>query len=230
MSETSSLSSTSFIRAQFARDAKSALRSGGGWFHTLYFFAMFAGFSVFAVGPERALLMATAPGLLWLGAALALQLSSVDLFAQDYADGTLRTLAAEHPSLWPYFIAKFCVIFLLAVVPIAVLAPLYYVLFAFDPASALKAALLFMIGCPALVLAAILAAAMSAGMRTSGVLGAGFSAPVIVPVLIFGVGATERLSAGAFISPELLILCALMLVYFVVLPPFVILALRFGLE
>ncbi len=221
----------SIVGAQLIRDVKTALRSGGGWFHGVFFFTVFAGFTAFSVGPDRAELAAAAPALLWLGAMLSLQLAASDLYASDLADGFLRTITAEQDSLAPYFFSKLVVLTLTAAMPIIVLAPVYYIVFALGPTAAIHASLVFFIGVPALIIACAVSSAISSSMRVSGLLGTALSTPIIIPVLIFGVGASEQtLATGSVISPELQLLCALILLYMVILPPFAISALRLGLE
>lgn len=183
------------------------------------------------MGPDQTQLAVAAPALMWLGASLALQLSASDLFRQDMEDGTLRVLCAEHASLLPYVVSKAIVMALLSAGPVVLLCPVYYVLFAFQPAEAMAAAAIFFVGSAGLVIAAVVSAALTVGMRTSGVLGAGLSAPIIIPILIFGVGATERLTETQQIySPELLIVLALTFFYSVIAPVFAVSALRYGLE
>ena len=219
------------MKAQLVRDLRNGLRTGGGWFHAVYFFAVFASFMAFAVGPDRGQLSSVAPALLWLGTMLALQLSAADLFASDYQDDSLRVVLVEQGTLFPYVSAKLVLITLTSAGPIVLLAPLYFVIFAVEPTSALRAALVFFLGVPTLILTASVSAALSTGMRTSGLLGAGLSVPVTIPALIFGVGATRKaMESSQIFSPELQILCALTLIFLVIVPPFLIATLKFGLE
>lgn len=220
-----------FVCAQLKLDLRAGLRSGGGWFHAVYFFAVFASFMAFAVGPDRTQLSIVAPALIWLGAMLSLQLSATDLFASDYLDDSLKITAVEQGSLVPYIIAKLTLVTLTSSGPIILLAPLYFVIFGIDPTTALRASFVFTLGVPALILAAAVSASLSAGMRTSGLLGAGLSVPIAIPSLIFGVSSMRHvIETSTFWSPELQILCALTLIYLVVVPIFLIAALRFGLE
>ena len=219
------------------RDLRVAVRSGGGWFNAVFFFAVFSGVTAFAVGPERADLAAVAPGLLWLGAALSLQLSAADLFARDLDDGSLRAYCAEQFRLGPYVAGKLAVLALSSAAPIAALSPLYLILFATDPAAAIQGMIVFVAGAPALCLAACAAAALTASAQGGGVLSASLAAPATIPVLIFGVAAVENVVAatGAFSfgadgGTALLLLMALELAYLVILPPVAVVALRIGLQ
>lgn len=226
-------SGTVLFRAQISRDLTLALRGGGGWFHTLFFFMVFVGLSGFAIGPERSALREAAPALIWLGTLLAIQFSTLDLFRPDMEDGTLQVLAAEQPSLLPFVGARLVSAMITLALPLALLVPLAFVLFSVEMELAVRAGLLLILASPALILACVVAAALSAGARTGGLLGVGLAAPLVIPVLIFGIGATQRLMetrADGAVTPEVLLLGALTLFYAVILPPFAILAIRLGLE
>ena len=198
--------------ALFRRDAQAAVRSGGGWFHAVFFFVIFAGFTAFAVGPEAAPLRAAAPALIWLGGALALQLSAARIFAADFEDGFLRVIAAEIGALAPYIGAKYLFMLLLSAAPIVFLAPVFFIVCALPPNVAFIGAAVFACGAPALCLAALLSSALTAAMRASGVLSAALAAPLIVPILIFGVSATERSLLGeGVLTADLKLLIALTL-------------------
>ena len=178
------------VAAQSLRDFRVAARAGGDWFHAVFFFTIFIGLTGFAVGPERAALAAAAPALIWLGATMALLLAASALFASDLEDGTLNALVTEQESLAPYVTAKGLSMAILSVGPILGLSPFFYIALALAPDSALIASVIFLVGAPAFVFAALFAGAVAAGLRMSGLLSAGIAAPLIVPILIFGVAGT----------------------------------------
>lgn len=226
-------SGLALFRAQIARDLRLALRGGGGWFHTLFFFMVFIGLSGFAIGPERSALREAAPALIWLGTLLAIQFAILDLFRPDMEDGTLQVLAAEQASLLSFVAARLVSAVITLALPLALLVPLSFVMFSVEIELAARAGLLLVFASPALILACVVAAAVSAGARTGGLLGAGLAAPLVIPVLIFGIGATQRLMetrADGLITPEILLLGAVTLFYGVILPPFAVVAIRLGLE
>ena len=66
------------------RELRLGLRMGGGAFLALSFFLITITLAPFAIGPEPQLLQPIAPGLLWLGALLAMLLSLDRLFARDH--------------------------------------------------------------------------------------------------------------------------------------------------
>ncbi len=213
------------------RDFKLAFRLGGGWFHGLLFFAIFVGFTAFAMGPEKSVLAPLAPALVWLAAALSVQLASADLFQSDMDDGTVQVLTAEGQSLPLYVIAKCIALWTSAIVPFVVATPLFLMMYGLDAAASLKVAFIILIGSPPLALASLSAAALNAGIRSGGLLTSALSAPITIPVLIFGVGASmATLDADRLFSPELSVLVAICLLLFVAAPTFAALSLRLALE
>ncbi len=220
-----------FVEAVFARDLKIAFRSGGGWFYALFFFVVFAALAAIAIGPELSALAAAAPAILWLAAAFALQFSAADMFESDIRDGTLRALAAEQASLFPYWLAKVFLLAAVAAAPIAVAAPFVLAMLgvAFEKSS--QAVILTVLGFPPLIMVAILTAALVSGLRAGGLLATIIAAPFATPVLVFGVSATNILfSNGVLWSSETLILAALGLFMTALTPAFAIVALRLSLE
>ena len=219
------------FRAVLVREAAAALRTGGGWFYAILFFAVFAALAGLAVGPERGALVAVAPAVVWLAAALAIEFSVADAFSADMRDGSLRALAAEQESVLVYVLAKAAAVAAVSVAPMILAAPVMLAMFGVDPTKLAGTVVLLAIGAPALILTALFAAALAAGLSAGGLLTTLLAAPFAIPPLIFGVLATENYVAGQGVwSPESLILVALSLFMTAVTPPFSVIALRLGLE
>lgn len=220
-----------FARALLTRDLGIAMRSGGGWFYAIMFFSVFAALAGIAIGPELNALASAAPAINWLAAAFAIQLTVADTFEADFRDGSLGILAAEQESLFPYFLAKTMLVALTAAAPMVAASPVVMTMFGVAPEKLFGAAVLLAIGAPALVLTALFAAALTAGLRAGGLLAVVIAAPFLAPPLIFGVLSIETyIDQGVFWSPETLILAALSLFMSVLAPPFSVIALRLGLE
>ena len=223
--------SLSFNRALLARDFVIDIRSGGGWFYEILFFDIFATLAGVAIGPELSALAAAAPAILWLAAAFAIQLTVADIFESDFQDGSLRVIAAEQESLFPYLTAKAVLVMLTAVAPLVAASPVILTMFGFAPGQLAGAGLLLVIGAPALALTGLFAAALTAGLRAGGLLAVIIAAPFLAPPLIFGVLSVEAyIASGALWSPETLVLAALSLFMTALAPPFSVAALRLGLE
>ncbi|MAW82570.1 MAG: hypothetical protein CMI63_20230 [Parvularcula sp.] len=217
--------------AILSRDVKTAFRSGGGWFYALFFFAVFTALAAIAFGPSLGALRAAAPAAVWLAAALAIQFAAADLFERDMNDGSLRVIAAEQGRLFPYWLAKSALLALTAAAPLILTAPFFLTMLGVPFAQGIGAALLLLIGAPALFFIAVLTAALSTGLRAGGLLAMIIAAPFAAPVLVFGVTATKAFFAGAALfGPEALILGALSLFMAAATPVFAIAALRVSLE
>lgn len=217
--------------AVFARDVKLAFRSGGGWFYGIFFFAIFAALAAIVFGPELSALRTAAPAVIWLAAAFSLQFASGGAFENDYADGSLRAIAAEQSGLSPYWIGKAGALAATSAAPLIIVSPFILVMLGVPFEAGIGAAGLFIIGLPALIMIALLTSALATGLRAGGLLATILAAPFAAPVLIFGVGATEILfTSGNLFPPESLILAALSLFMTALAPGFTIAALRLSLE
>ena len=87
------------LAAVFARDARIALRIGGGAMMGVLFFLAVVTLVPFAIGPDLALLRRIGPAILWLGALLASLLALDRLFATDHEDGSLDLILMARPAL-----------------------------------------------------------------------------------------------------------------------------------
>lgn len=225
------MNAAAIFQAVVGRDVATALRSGGGWFYALVFFALFAALAGIAVGPELSSLRAAAPAIVWLAAAFAIELSIAGAFVEDERDGSLRILAAEQESLLPYVLGKAAGLVVVSAAPLLIAAPVMLAMFGVAPGRLLGAAAILALGLPAIVLTALFAAALAAGLRAGGLFTTLIAAPFAVPPLIFGVLAMENhIAGGLFWSPEALLLAALSLFMAALAPPFAVAALRVALE
>lgn len=226
-----SASSFAVLKAVIGRDVAAALRSGGGWFYGIVFFALFAALAGVAIGPELSALRVAAPAVVWLAAAFSMEFSFAGAFAEDERDGSLRVLATEQESLFAYVLGKAAALGAVSAAPMLLAAPVMLAMFGVAPGRLVGATALLALGLPAIALTALFAAALAAGLRAGGLFTTLIAAPFAVPPLIFGVLATESHIAGAgFWSPEALILTALSLFMTALAPAFAVAALRLALE
>ncbi len=217
--------------AVFRRDMALALHGGGAFLNAMIFFALFIGLSAFAVGPRPDLQAQIAPAMVWLGATLAAQLAAADLFERDLEDGSLDALIAEGASLTPVVLAKTAALWVSAVGPLILASPLMGLMFGLPQQALIPTALALVIGTPALVLACATGAALKAGARGGSFLMLVLSGPLLIPVLIFGVGANaEIVRSGVFWSPDMKLLLSLTLGFMIIMPGFGALALRQSVE
>ncbi|MDE2513259.1 MAG: heme exporter protein CcmB [Alphaproteobacteria bacterium] len=196
--------------ALLTRDLRLAFRQGGDVANVVAFFALAVILFPFGVGPDPDLLARIAAGVLWVTALLAALLSLERLFDADFQDGSLEALSLMPVPLEIQVLAKCAAHWLTTGLPLTIIAPLLALVLHFDAAGypALIAALL--LGTPVLSLIGAIGAALTLGARRAGVLLSLLVLPLYIPVLIFGVAASEAAALGLGSRPHLLLLAALL--------------------
>jgi len=219
------------LLAIIRRDIQIALRVGGGALIGVLFFLTVVVLMPFAVGPDLALLKRIGPAILWLGAMLASLLTLDRLFTADQEDGSLDLIVMSRTPLEMICAAKAVAHWLAAGIPLIVATPLIGILLNLDAVATLAVALTLLVGTPALTFTGMIGAALAVTLRRGGLLLAVLVLPLSIPVLIFGVAASNAAIVGpvSFGAP-FSILCALSLVSFVVGPFAAAISLRQGLD
>lgn len=190
------------------RDLRLGLGAQGAALTTLLFFVLAVSLFPLGVGPEPVLLGRIAPGVIWVAALLAAQLSLDRLFQADHEDGTLDLLAQAPLPLTLVVVAKLLAHWLGTGLPLALIAPLLAILLQMDMAALPVLLLALLLGTPSLSLIGGIGAALTLGARRGAVLVPLLTLPLLVPVLIFGVGAVEAAAFGLSPRPHLLLLGA----------------------
>lgn len=221
---------TSVMLAMLRREISLALRQKGEVLTPLVFFVVIASLFPLGVGPESALLLRMAPGVLWVSALLAAMLSLQRLFATDYADGSLEQMALSPTPLGMLVVAKALSHFLLSGLPLVFMAPVLGLQFGLDGRALGILVLSLLLGTPTLSLIGSIGAALTLGVRGAGVLLSLLILPLYIPVLIFGAGAVEADAAGFGAGGHLSLLAALLVLSAFFAPLATTAALRISLE
>ncbi len=224
------LGMTSVMFAVLKREVSVALRQKGEVLTPLVFFVVIASLFPLGIGPESALLLRMAPGVLWVSALLAAMLSLQRLFATDYADGSLEQMALSTTPLGLLVLAKALSHFLLSGLPLVLMAPVLGLQFGLDGRALGILMLSLLLGTPTLSLIGSIGAALTLGVRGAGVLLSLLILPLYIPVLIFGAGAVEADAAGMGAGGHLSLLAALLVLSAFFAPLATTTALRISLE
>ena len=219
------------LAALIRRDIVVALRAGGGAMIGVLFFVSVVVVMPFALGPDLALLKRIGPAILWLGAMLASLLTLDRLFTADQEDGSLDLIVMSRTPLELSCAAKALAHWPAAGVPLIVATPLIGILLNLDATATFAVALTLLVGTPALTFTGMIGAALAVTLRRGGLLLAVVVLPLSIPVLIFGVAASNAAVEGAMpFGTPFSILCALSLVSLVVGPFAAAASLRHGLD
>ena len=198
------------LRCVIQRDLLLALRRRADLANTLVFFVIVASLFPFGVGPEPNLLRAVGPGVLWVAALLASMLALPRLFAADYADGTLEQMLLAPEPLSVLVAGKVLAHWLLTGLPLALISPLLALQFGMPGDAMITLVVSLLLGTPVLSLIGAVGAALTLGVRGSGVLTALLVLPLYIPVLILGAGAVDTAASGMDASAHLMLLGALL--------------------
>ncbi len=213
----------SAFRALCTRDLQLAVRHRGDLANPLLFFVVVCALFPLGVSPEPGQLALLSGGVIWIAALLATLLSLDSLFRSDFDDGALEQLLLAPQPLFLLVLAKVLVHWLSTGLLLTLLTPLLAVMLNLpEPAYPALLAGLFL-GTPLLSLIGAIGAALTVGLRRSGVLLSLLILPLYIPVLILGTSAVSAAAAGLPYSGQLLWL-GMLLVSGGTLAPFAIAA------
>jgi heme exporter protein B len=183
-----------------------------------------------ALGADTRLLPKVASAVLWLAVLLAGQLSLDALFRADAEDGSLEQwMLAPVPLPW-LVLVRTAMHWATSALPLLLATPLLGLLLHLpsDQLPVLMASLA--LGTPLLSLIGAVIAALTVGMKRSGILVALLALPLYVPVLVFGAGSVVAASQGLDPTGALLLLGAGLVASLLLAPLAAAAALRIALN
>jgi heme exporter protein B len=217
-------------RLVLGRDLRLAFRRPGEIAQPLLFFAIVATLFPLAITPEKSQLVVVAPGVVWVAELLASLLALEFLYREDAHDGSLEQFAISGQSLTGLLLAKSTAHWLLTGAPLAIMGPLAAWGFGAPTASLPGVLLSVAIGSVALSLLGSIGAALTLGVRRSGVLLSVLTLPLTVPVLIFGARATQLAIQGSDFTAAAQLLGAMAILGITLAPLAAAAAVRISLE
>jgi heme exporter protein B len=212
------------------RDLILAWRRRADVLATLFFFVIVVSLFPLSMEPDSRLLRTIAPGVVWVAALLASMLSLGRVFANDHVDGTLEQMLLTPQPLYLIVLGKVLAQWLVSEVPLVLVAPIVGVQFGLSSGTLLVLMVSLLIGTPVLSLIGAIGAALTLGLRGSGVLIALLVLPLYIPVLVFGAGAVAATINGSSPVPHLELQGAALLLTFVFAPWATSAALRISME
>ncbi len=219
------------LSALLLRDMRSAIRIGGGALMGVLFFLTVVTLVPFAIGPDLALLQRIGPAILWIGALLASLLALDRLFAADFEDGSLDLLLMGKAPLELAVAVKALAHWLTTGIPLVIASPILGLFLNLEPTAIGAVALTLLVGTPALTFIGAIGAALAVALRRGGLLLPVLVLPLTVPVLIFGVSASNAALVGPVpFGTPFTVLCALTLMSLVLGPFAAAATFRHGLE
>jgi heme exporter protein B len=212
------------------RDLLQAFRRRSDIATTLFFFVIVSSLFPLGVGADSAILSTIAPGVLWVAALLAGMVSLARMFSSDYADGSLEQMLLSPQSLSLLVSAKILAHWIVCGLPVVLLAPIIGLQYALPSDAIVVLVISLLIGTPALSLIGAIGAALTLGVRGSGLLVALLVLPLYIPVLIFGALAVSASQHGMTPQAHLSLLGAISILALVLAPLATAAALRISVE
>ena len=217
-------------KALFLRDLRLLWRRRGDAFQPALFAVLVVVLFALALGGEAQALSRVAPAVLWVAVLLAGLLSLDTLFRGDAEDGSLEQwILAPVPLAWLVAV-RVASHWLTTALPLIVATPLLGELLHLPHAQLPVMLASLLLGTPLLALLGAVVAALTVGMRRSGILVALLALPLYVPVLVFGAGSVAASAQGLDAVGALLLLAAGLVLALVLAPLAAAAAIRIALH
>src|SRR5690606_20718785 len=195
-------------KALVARDLRLLWRRRGDALQPALFALLVLVLFALALGSDRNLLGMVAGGALWVAVLLSGLLALDTLFRGDAEDGSLEQwLLAPVPLAW-LVLVRVATHSATTVLPLLLAIPLLADVTALPSAQLPVLMVSMALGTPLLALLGAVVAALTVGMRRSGILVALLALPLYVPVLVFGAGSVAASMQGLDPTGGLLLLAA----------------------
>lgn len=209
----------SSVSSILKRDLTRAARSGGAWAYGLVFMAIFLSLSAITLDGDISTLRRFGVPLIWLAVTFATLMSADRVFAEDLKDGTTGQLWLSGFGYMGQAATGILSFGLVHLLPLVLTVPLWSLLF--DLSSAVVLGLMFALLCalPGLGAFTALAGALTGATGKGGFLAIFICAPLLVPILIFGVAASQAYPVSSIAAVEFRALLGLSLLALVVSIP-----------
>ncbi len=165
------------------------MRDGSALGTALGFFLIVVTLFPLGLGPDLKLLARLAPGALWIALLLSALLSLPQVFARDFADGSLEAMTAGPVPLEVTVAAKAFVHWLTTGVPLAIGTPVIGLLLNLDVNVVPILLATLLIGTPAISFLGAVGAALTLNARRGGLVVAVLMLPLYIPTLLYGITA-----------------------------------------
>jgi len=218
------------LKAVLARDLKLAYRRRGEMATPLMFFVLVTALFPLGLSPQPALLRTIGPGVVWVAALLAGLIGQESLFKGDHEDGSLEQLVLAPIPLELAALARVATHWLTTGLPIVLLSPLMGLFMGYPVQAMGTLVLSLLLGTIILSLLGAVGAALTVGLRQSGMLLPILVLPLAVPVLIFGTQAASQGVRGEDPAGALYLLAALLVLGLTLIPFAIAAAVRVSLE
>lgn len=184
------------------RDLHRAARSGGNWAFGLIFMTIFLALSAIALNGDMSILREVGRALIWLAIIFASLLSVDKIFAEDLRDGTTGQLWLSGMSYLSQATAGMMSFALIYLFPLILSAPILSLLFGLENDTIAGLFIALLCAMPGLAAFTALAGALTGAYGKSGFLDIIITAPLLVPIVIIGLAASQAFAVTGIAAIE----------------------------
>ena len=170
------------------------------------------------IGPTKEKLDIVSNAILWISLIIAIIPSLEKMLQKDFDSGWLDQIATSPAPLEIILLAKSISHWLIVIIPLILASPLFAILLDLEFNQIPWIILSMTIGGLSISLIGIIGAALVLGARRGNALLPVLIIPLIIPILIFGVGINEAVKTGSSPLAHLFLLIAFNLIYLVISP------------
>jgi len=173
---------------------------------------------ILGVGPFKEKLEIIGNAIIWVGLILSIIPSLEKTLQKDFENGWFDQLATSSIPLEIVLLSRSISYWLIVMIPFLFAAPLFIILLNIELKAVPWLLLTMTIGSLAISLIGLNGASLILGAKRGNILLPILIIPLVIPILIFGVGVNEAIKMEADPISNLLLLVAFTLIYLVVSP------------
>jgi heme exporter protein B len=170
------------------------------------------------IGPEKEKLGIVSNAIIWIGLILAILPSLEKILQKDFESGWLDQIATTDVPLEIILLSKSISYWLIVLIPTILSSPLFAILLSMELKYLPWLILSMSIGGLGISLIGLNGSALILGAKRGNILLPILIIPLMIPILIFGVGINEAVKIGESPFGNLFLLMALTLIYLVISP------------
>ena len=170
------------------------------------------------LGPDQEKMSIVSNAIIWIGLIIAILPSLEKILQKDYESGWLDQIATTDVPLEIVLLSKSISYWLIVLIPTILSSPLFAILLSMELKYLPWLILSMSIGGLGISLIGLNGSALILGAKRGNILLPILIIPLMIPILIFGVGINEAVKIGESPFGNLFLLMALTLIYLVISP------------
>ncbi len=171
-----------------------------------------------ALGPSQEKLSLISNAIIWIALIISIIPTLEKIYISDYKDGWLEQYYYSPLVLEIIVLIKCLVFWFFLLIPISFFVPIFSILLNFDLNIIFWNLIIFLIGSLCFCMIGSMCSSLTLGSKSGNIISPLLILPLTIPILIFGIGASDAIKSNFDPSSNLLLLFAFCLVLLVISP------------